>query len=189
MCPENYDTANVKFLHENKVNNSKLTIDHILEIESISQYAVKYHSIHDVNNLSDHNPIQIEMCVPCDSINSDCFLDSGNIKVIWDRANTNHINNYKSALDEYLQCIKTPYSALYCEDWHCKEHSSVLQKFHDDIVDSCVKSAEKTIPKISAKIKAHCIPSWNDHVKPLHETALFWHCIWKESGFPHLLCC
>ena len=85
-----------------------------------------------------------------------------------------------------MQCIKIPYSTLYCEDWHCKEHSSVLQKFHDDIVDSCVRSAEKTIPKISAKIKAHSIPGWNDHVRPLHETALFWHRIWKESGFPHV---
>ena len=147
MCPEKYGKVNVKFSHENKANNSRSIIDHILVSDSLSQYVVKYHSMHDVNNLSDHNAIQIEMCVPCDRIYNDCSLEPGDTKIIWDRANTNHISNYKSVLDEYLECIKIPYSALYCEDWHCKEHSSVLQKFHDDIVDSCVKSAEKNYSK------------------------------------------
>ena len=58
--------------------------------------------MHYVNNLSDHNAIQIEMCVPCDRINNVCSLESGDTKVIWDRANTNYINNYKTVLDKYL---------------------------------------------------------------------------------------
>ena len=93
VCPEKYGTVNVRLSHENKANNSKSIIDHILVTESLFQYVVKYHSMHDVNNLSDHNAIQIEMCVPCDGINNDCSLESGDTKVIWDRDNTNHISN------------------------------------------------------------------------------------------------
>ena len=61
MClvrPEKYGTVNVKFSHDNKANNSRSIIDHILVSESLSQYVVKYHSMHDANNLSDHNAIQ-----------------------------------------------------------------------------------------------------------------------------------
>ena len=72
---------------------------------------------------------------------------------------------------------------------HCENHShvSLIQKYHDDIVQSCLDSCKNSIPHSKVKqLDEQCnnIPGWSEHAEPARDRALLWHTIWKDSGSP-----
>ena len=55
----------------------------------------------------------------------------------------------------------------------------------DKIIEICKDSSDEYLPKSGQpKTGNREIPGWNEHVKPFHDKALFWHDIWVQCGRP-----
>ena len=56
----------------------------------------------------------------------------------------------------------------------------------NDIVDACIFASKKCIPSkiVQNKSKTKAVPGWNDNVKTVRDTALFWHSLWKDNECP-----
>ena len=52
------------------------------------------------------------------------------------------------------------------------------------LIDSCINSSDIAFPHIYTNCK-RSVPFWNEEVKSLRETSLFWHFLWKECGKPN----
>ena len=50
------------------------------------------------------------------------------------------------------------------------------------LVSSCIQAGNASFPK--CKLKHQNVPYWSEEVKPLRESSLFWHAIWKDNGSP-----
>ena len=183
-CCLNYKEADIKYTYCSKINGSKSLIDHFMVSENLYQAMTSYTSPCQVDNLSDHNPVVLELTIPVSYMSSDYKLSMDSVN--WGKASINDINNYKTTLNELLGNISIPESAIYCNSLHCKIHVKEIEIFHNAIVDACINAGCVTIPskKGHSKDKHKVIPGWNEYVKQHRHEALTWHNLWKERGSP-----
>ena len=90
---------------------------------------------------------------------------------------------YRGKLEQNLSKIEVPLTAIHCTNTTCKEHTSDIQNFHDEIVSACISASKSTIPYSSDKSKK-VIPGWSDYVEGYRKDAVFWHFIWKCNNSP-----
>ena len=93
-----------------------------------------------VNNLSDHDPIILEV-----SLEIEC-IDIPNVRRItkrngisWAKSKPGYINNYREMLSKRLNLIIQPLTSLICQDVCCSldSHRNTLDKYARDIIDVC----------------------------------------------------
>lgn len=141
---------------------------------------------HDVDNLSDHEPLFIHLKVDVTSIALRDRIFTP--RVSWVKASDNNILEYRSALSLNLKLIDLPAAALLCSDMHCTNvnHLTDLNRYVAAVTDACLAAAESSIPHTSSRITAgpRRIPGWSERVKPYREKSLFWHGLWVDCGRP-----
>ena len=78
-----------------------------------------------------------------------------------------------------LSCIC--YNSLECEDYLCRnpEHIYNLDSLCNALIDICIKASDRTFPMRSPP--SGRLPMWNERVRPLRDTSLFWHNVWKSA--------
>jgi len=85
--------------------------------------------IHRGDNLSDHEPIVMKLCLDKKfvSLSEKIYCD----KIAWYKAEKCHITEYLSTLRAVLQRVKTPAETITCENPLCKNinHCSELNAY------------------------------------------------------------
>jgi len=139
--------------------------------------------ISEGDNLSDHFPIILELNIPCSHLphgTRDDVRFNGN-RPAWHRANDPERRLYKVALRESLSEIRLPHNAIACRNFECAEHSEEIGRYHDQLIDACIKAAQATIPVVRRVTKK---AGWSEIVAPFQKEAIFWNRIWVECGKP-----
>lgn len=160
------------------------TLDHFLLSPVLYNCFLKsLYALHDVNNMSDHEPIilEIELAIDRITVPRDCkFLQN---RVSWVKAKSSHLSNYCKVLSTRLKSIHLPICALSCCNVRCSssEHRHELDNYARDIGDVCHSSSLSTIPKVRPAGK--CTPGWSEFVEPLKKSC-FWHSLWIDCGRP-----
>ena len=136
-------------------------LDHFVLTKSINFDNIRIR--YDGNNLSDHNPININTTYNAKYLKQ---FDDKRCKIMnWNGASTVNIQNYKSEIDYYLNRFKIPNKLLECNNYVCKNHDDdILQKL-DELFNILIVSAHNNIPVFSIKSKKG-MPGWNEFVKP-----------------------
>lgn len=178
----NYADADVKYTYHNEYHNSFSIIDHFIVSQNLSSAILGYYSIcEDVDNVSDHSPLVLMLNIDFSSFKP--LHLTYKPRRNWKNASNNDIHKYQCSLDTCLSMIDIHSYCLQCNDLLCTntDHVNCIQALHDEIISAIIKASED-IPETGKQSKT--IPGWNDHVKPLQKTALFWHDIWKENNSP-----
>ena len=176
------DCYHVDFTFESFVDGSRTTIDHVFVSENLKTLVNNVYTIHSPDNLSDHCPLICEIKLPNATATQPERL--GRSKPLWRRASPGEIDMYCLKLNTLCQEYQAPGAATECNDAFCQDpaHLRELQCYHDYLVAACL-TADSEIPK-SSQSRRKRIAGWTEHVKPLHQKALFWHSIWTECGRP-----
>ena len=90
--------VNVDFTFESKINGARSWIDHFLPTEVMNNYNSWMKVQHDVDNLSDHSPVMMNLIIAV----SEPILpvigvpSNGSNRVDWQRADQNKLGRYKN---------------------------------------------------------------------------------------------
>ena len=167
-------------------NMSRFSIlDHFLLSSALFNYlTTSVTVIHDINNLSDHEPIALELDLAIDRITVPSNQGLQQRRVSWVKANNDHIKNYREVLSDGLKSIALPVNAITCHNVCCHHdnHRRELDTYARDIIDMCYKSSRETIPQEGASGKR--IPGWSEFVEPFRQKSAFWHSLWVDCGRP-----
>jgi hypothetical protein len=103
-----------------KFNMSRFSIlDHFILSSALYNECIADVSVlHDIDNLSDHEPLllQLDIDVTSSTLHSRAFIPH----VSWVKASESNIYDYHLALSTNLRLIKLPVDTLLCSDMHCK---------------------------------------------------------------------
>ena len=146
----------------------------------MSEHINKHSTIDDVDNMSDHIPLCLQLSLP---ITIRHIEDTRQFepKPKWHVVSPTMLETYKHRLNELLLLIDIPTNVHLCSDIRCTEHKNVIDQFHDNIINCLVIAVKDSIPFTSLytfQSKSH--PGWNDYVKPFHSEALDWYSIWLK---------
>ena len=123
---------------------------------NLSGDILKYKSLHDGENLSDHVPILLVF-----DIQTDIEESSSQVHFVkrprWNTASLDDINQYKHV-----------------------DSSAKLNMYCNSIIDACLTASDICIPSTRKKGLA----GWRDNAKPARDEAIFWHKLWIENDRP-----
>ena len=140
--------------------------------------------VHEVDNLSDHDPIilQLSLDIRHITVSSRAFTSH----VSWVKASDRDLHNYQLSLACNLRAISVPTEALLCRDIRCQssEHYNQLSRYIVDISHACLCAGESCIPHTCSRHTGKRIPGWSESVEPHRQRSLFWHGLWVECGRP-----
>jgi hypothetical protein len=171
----------VDFSFESFVDGSRSIIDQVFVSDNLKVHVESVRSIHSPENMSDHAPLICELKLANMYVTQP---QPSRSKPLWSRATPTEIEMYRLKLRILCEEYEPPDELVECDDAFCEDpnHIQALQGFHDYLVAACL-TADSEIPH-SNRIGRKRLPGWTEHVKPLHQTALFWHSIWVECGRP-----
>jgi hypothetical protein len=140
--------------------------------------------VHDIDNLSDHDPIELHLSLKtkfletCDRVYKP--------RVSWVKATESDVVDYRSTLSARLQNIALPIDTLLCDQLLCGDvsHLRAVNGYAQDLADALVAAANLTIPLSCERQAGRCVPGWSERVQPLRDKSLFWHRIWVDCGRP-----
>ena len=161
----NHSCADVSYTYCNTYNNIFSTIDHIFISQNLCDYVVKYYSVCDeLDNQSDHVPLVMTLNIERETELINVSEKSYTSRKIWNRANSEHIKDYRMRLDECLLSFTLPFDCLQCTDLACtnNDHGECVQILHDNIISAMI-DASVNIPSTKQN-KNHQIPGWNENV-------------------------
>ena len=146
--------------------------------ESLTGNVRGYFAIHEDGNLSDHNPIVMNIILNMQYSLSEERLFTK--KMSWKKADDFDILAYKHVF-KLLNKINIPLCAVHCKNMFCKEQVDDIDHYYSAIIASCIKATSRCIPTTS-KPK---IAGWHDHVRYFKDQSFFWHRIWLHIRCPH----
>lgn len=177
----------------NSLNHRSL-IDHFIFNSRINDCLVNCYSLEEGDNLSDHCPVIIAVCLNTsnDNMPSNIIDISNSIrKIRWHDATDDDKNNYRKSLIGFLDDICIPFDALNCSDFQCSSHNLDFNNFMFDIIEAIETSTVSNIPSSNdIKLKKNnkgknIFIGWNSGVRSFRQQTIFWHNIWKECGRPY----
>ena len=144
---------------------------------------------HDGDNLSDHDPIMLNLNIDWNLIATVPLHHSSKCRPIWHKANEHDLSMYKQSLQINLSSLQVPTDAIMCHDVLCnvKSHFDALNTYSNALIHACIDSASHTIPRTTLAGESHCnkvMPGWNEYVAPYRDKSILWHDIWVGCGRP-----
>jgi hypothetical protein len=160
-------------------------LDHFLLSSTLHNTCIdKISVMHDVDNISDHDPIFLKpkLDVKYIGFSSRIFAP----RTSWVKATENDLNRFRHTLSDNLKCITTPTSLLLCHDMKCTDacHHKSIAEYATAISKACMLAAGTCIPHTSNRCTDRRVPGWTERVEPLREKSIFWHKLWMECGRP-----
>ena len=161
-------------------------IDHFIISSSYYCHVLSYNVLHETDNCSDHDPLCLTLDAEWSSVPDIGSCRTFHSKLSWHKANSDHISNYKQALQTNLSSIKLPLPALSCKDVLCchTEHAQMLNQYTSDIIQSCLNAGKVSIPETCSKSESKSVPGWTEYVATTRSRSIFWHNIWLDCGRP-----
>ena len=163
------------------------TIDHFIVSENILDECINATPIHLAENLSNHDPIFMEMQLIVENNTFPTEEKSINKrKPAWNKAKDENIAAYLNELQARLSVIQIPDIALRCENLFCDDltHKILVDIYTLEILEVITKSVQNNIPHTNPSVTKKIIPGWKDIIKPYKDQARFWYSIWESAGRP-----
>ena len=182
LCSNAQFNLGCKFTCES-INGTKSVIDHFLYFDA--SIVKCFDILLEGDNLSDHNPILIEIEFTCNLNNIPSKESFSNAGIDWKKASNRDIELYKTILDGMLSEISVPEELMHCRNFSCKDHDILINKLLKEITNAVKTSADFSIPKYkncNRKDKNTRIPGWNEYVRPYKESSIILSELWKEAG-------
>ncbi|ELU14159.1 hypothetical protein CAPTEDRAFT_203516 [Capitella teleta] len=175
----------VDYTFESFVDGSRSILDHVFLSENLKGQVKCIHTVHSPEDMSDHCPLLCELIIPrFADPPTDPQRRSPSMRPKWSGAPSHVVDEYRAHLSTLCDENVAPNEVTSCHDVPCNDwsHRRALQNYHDYLVAACTV-ADHVIPKGGGPQRKR-IPGWAEHVKPLHQRALFWHAIWTQCGRP-----
>jgi hypothetical protein len=184
LYASDFNGANIDFTYQFNMSRFSLIDNFMLSSFLFYNMLQRVDVTHDVNNLSDHEPITIELCMAVTRVDTQHSAGPRLQKVSWAKAAESHIIDYRNELVDNLKTVVMPIDALTCCDRRCSiaKHRSDIAEYANNIADVCIKTGLSTIPL--TRPGHHATPGFSQHVKPIREKSMFWHQIWMDCGRP-----
>ncbi|ELU01526.1 hypothetical protein CAPTEDRAFT_197946 [Capitella teleta] len=179
MCP-NVPSSQVDFTYVNSATGAKFVLDHFIVSHNVFNGVSRYVVLHDGDNLSDHHPVQLELCIDVEY--STCCKAQPSPRPAWHRAGELHLQRYREHLqNELLMRVEILTEALACRTFNCSDHLDDLKVYYAAFMKALASSANACIPAWKKKAMA----GWSEHVADWKEKAIFWHSMWLSGGQVH----
>ena len=160
-------------------------LDHFLLSGAMFENSVSGVSVlHDIDNLSDHEPIVLKLSLDVKLIGYCHRVHAP--RESWVKATETDCLNYRCVLSQLLNSITLPVDTLLCADLRCHDisHFNALNTYAQHITDACLNAAKSCIPQTCDRQSSGRLPGWSDRVQPLRDKSLFWHRIWLDCNRP-----
>ena len=178
---------NIDYTYFNHFNGSNSIIDHFYVTENISDCINSFKVIHRGDNLSDHEPVMVELAIPLNRIENKLRRQK-NKTIDWNHISESEKQEYSSLLDSKLNMLDTSAVIRNCSDVQCtnSDHVEDIFSYCDSIVKACVETGDSVFVQKSMHTdnKFKPLPGWRDNVEPFKQKALLWHSIWINAGKP-----
>ena len=163
------------FTHIHTNGTSTSTIDHFIISQGLSGLVESCKAVHRGDNISRHSPIVLKVKL-CNTFEPETKQSYGNPPSrplpAWLSANESEIKDYRTLLDEKLNCLSQTVSFGMCKDTQCsdKEHNINCDDFVLDILLAMVETSFLTIP-ISGGLpskrrkRRKVVPGWSSQIE------------------------
>ena len=181
-CGIYHESSDVDYTFQSKGSNASSLIDHFATSNPVFHSLVSYTKYCSIDNFSDHEAVTCKF-----NLNVELLQNSEkhfNAKSAWYKASAEDLSQYRDCLNNEINGIDIPWSAIHCNDTSCTEHKEDITNFHADIVACCIIATTHAIPKTKPPGKRCPIPGWNKHVKHKRNKAQFWFNLWKTCDRP-----
>ena len=172
------------YTFESKANGSRTLIDHFIVSENVMNKVTSYNVLHDVDNLSDHSPVQIilnNINVTYENYISDHVFERLN----WSSASDTNIQHFVSVTDALLCKLSIPWRVLHCRDETCTDCNMEICYFYNKLVDILLHAGKQCIPVVGHnRSRKRIVPGWSEHVEKYRQQSVFWHNLWVDNGRP-----
>lgn len=161
------------------------TLDHFLLSSVLFECMVtSIDVIHDVSNLSDHEPLILILNLATEHNVLPNDTRTQQPRVSWAKSNAAHRDRYRIELSNRLKVIHLPVTALLCQNLHCRDanHLHLLTTYAHDLAYACSTSGFESIPMIGQTHNR--IPGWTEYIEPFKQKSVFWHTLWIDCGRP-----
>jgi hypothetical protein len=90
-------------------------------------------------------------------------------------------------MDDIIDNIEVPESALNCRDIFCTDHKYDIERFHNVLIhDVCINASKQVLPsRGNKKNDKQIVPGWSEYVAHRKHHALACHWAWKHAGRPN----
>ena len=191
FSPTADDSCSVKYTFINSQNQTSF-IDHFCVSECIKNKVKNISSLDEGDNLSDHNPIILQIVFESTLPNNfDCVSKKHKkFKICWDSASKHQIDLYKNILSDMLNNLPININIFYCNNFNCINHDHLYEfnLFLSSLLESIEIATFASIDikyKNSDNQKSKIMIGWNKYVEQYRKKSIFWHNIWKECGRPN----
>ena len=179
------------YLHND--NKSGSVIDHFLISPRLLNLVEDCGVVERGDNLSGHAPIWVRLKLGILPVKQ---RYSGWVprKPSWNKATQEQVSRFSSSLEQKLESISVPLTALNCESPHCmnSNHSFQRDSFMLDILLALVECSYTALPLSGGggggghggKGRAAPVPGW-EAVEPFRREALYWHGVWVKEKRPN----
>ena len=184
-----WDIYDVDFTHCSEVEEDLhlSTIDHFFWDGELSNQVSDAGVLHSPENDSDHSAVYCVVKLQPEQLKIS-IKPPGFKKPSWTRSSQDEKLNFRSTLEDRLDLLNVPQSALSCKDVHCQDinHKDEVDHYMTEILNCMELVSFETLPvsKPSSSKRKQSKPGWTEQVKPFRDNALFWSQIWKSAGKP-----
>ena len=177
-----HHSAHIDYTYCNYSTGVTSSIDHFLVSERVYNLALNVQVAHSGANLSDHEPLILQLRLPHQKLKDRALNSSANVQ--WHRATDSDFIAYRMEVENNLRRING-LKCIQCANVFCTDHYSDINNFCTHITKSFMDATERTIPCSKPNKGTHkIIPGWDDHVEPYRKTSMFWHRLWLDNGRP-----
>ncbi|ELT89281.1 hypothetical protein CAPTEDRAFT_185041 [Capitella teleta] len=176
----------VDYTHESDAHGTRSTLDHFIVSSQLVCSVNRVQCDHNALSSSDHTALLLSLSISMPSISNGQSVPRRGPVPLWPKATDAHIANYRNSLSESTEDITLPYEALRCDSPQCTAHTETILSYYNALISLCLSSGRRSIPHspVSRSGSRRSVPFWSTHVRPLKDSALFWHAIWKSCDSP-----
>ena len=188
VCPT-ISNKDIPYTFHNSRNHNSV-LDHFCFNAGFSKNIVKLGILDDGENLSDHCPLTVEICLIVSRIFEPKLPVSDKYVVCWSSATHENRVEYRNVLYDLLLSLDLDHEIINCSDFQCKntKHYEYFMTLLSRIIDMIRLATFATIPtklrNCNKNNKSKVFMGWNTYVKNYRMKSVFWHNIWKECGRP-----
>ena len=188
-----WDYHEVDFTHSHESENGNVshsTLDHILTLRRSLDSVVSAGVLHQVENLSDHEPVYAVIGVESPAKKENEEVKNKAPKPMWNTATEDQKLEYNDVLFRKLLNMEIPESItacnnVKCNDLHHKEEiDCYVIKLLESISDSGHETLPISVPKGNNNLMKKKTIGWKEFVEPYQDKAKFWHSVWISAGRP-----
>ena len=160
--------------------NSFTLIDGILISESIAHIVKSSDILNPHDNVSDHLPVEIVICV--DIVEFTCSKPTVTEYIPWTNLSNDNIDTYQNSMSNALDAISVPIHALNHCDYLCDSASCIfrIEQYYNDVI-SAIFIADKTLPRRKHGLSK---PFWSPKLSELKKKSFDAHSLWRDSNCP-----